>query len=90
MYKATLRKISNNHNALHTDEVVGEILQLPEKGMPIILYAESLDPTKDIRMIATTPIIEIARDKEVFHIATKNSRYILTIDIMEQIQGYTE
>lgn len=60
MIKVKLTRIKSNHNNLRTDEVIGiAIYGLPEVGASFALAAESLDPTKDIRGVFTTPVTEL-------------------------------
>lgn len=72
MIKVKLTRIKSNHSNLRTDEVVGIVVYgLPQVGHCFGLAAESLDPSKDIRGVLTTPVTELEGNT----FKTRNSEY---------------
>lgn len=69
--KAKLSLISSTHDLLRTDEVVGYVVGPPVTGLRFVIYAESLDSNKDVRMVSTSPVLSV----EGSRFTTRNSVY---------------
>ena len=75
-----VKMLSGNTN-LRTNEVLGEFSTLPNIGQRFQMRGEPLDPTKDLRVVETSPIVlvnHVSDNEIVFN--TQNSMYKLTID----------
>lgn len=80
MIKVILTKLESNHNNIRTTETKGLLQSYPEIGKGIKLLGESLDKDKDIRYIATTPVLSISTTLDASGnrhdvIQTQNSKY---------------
>lgn len=77
--RAKLTRIKSSHQNLRTDEVVGELLYLPEIGGPIRMAAEGLE--FGTRVIVTSPVIDIEQpDDSTYICETANSIYHIHIN----------
>ena len=57
--KVTFTKISNNHNKLRDDVIVGTSLELPTEGESFRLVAPPRDIRVGIRDVQTSPVTKI-------------------------------
>lgn len=70
--QVTLRKLSNNPNALRTDEVSGYAPRPPTVGEAFTVIAEGLSPGKT-RLVQTSPVQSVDAAAGTFQ--TLNSTY---------------
>lgn len=86
--KVKLTKIESTHNNLRTNDMIGEMICLPEVGRGIVvLNDQPLDPTVgDHRKIETSPVTEILEKSDnMYKFKTLNSIYRL--DILDILEG---
>ncbi len=82
-YTGTLKKVSQNVNNIRTEYVDGFYLDKPKAGRCFMLFARSLDPEKDFRLIQTSVVREVSETNDFVHLITfktMNSEYTLTVD----------
>ncbi len=77
--RATLFKRESTHQNLRTNEVAGDYVFEPTVGEHFVIIGESLDPTKDLRMVRTSPVTAVEKDGATINFTTQNSKYTLTI-----------
>jgi len=79
--KGKLTKLSQNVNALRTDDIEGEFENLPTIGEHfIIINDEPINPIASGRIVRTSKIEEIRSEKEnQYEFDTENSTYLLEI-----------
>jgi hypothetical protein len=78
--KVRLERLSSNHEHLRTDTVTGICDSLPVVGYSFEMWAESLDPSKDVRYIVTSKVLVVfAEDLDVIDFNTANSKYSLVL-----------
>lgn len=76
MTKSTLRRIESSHDNLRTETVEGYYFLPPTEGFTFCFYAKSLEADEGIRIVMTTPVVEIVREDEVGTVfRTANSVY---------------
>lgn len=76
---ATLARLRGGEN-LRTDSVTGYYIMPPAEGQSFMLFAESLSPEGNLRIIQTSPVqslTEIAGGEWL--LTTENSTYGLTV-----------
>lgn len=79
--KVKLTKLSNNVNALRTNEVIGKADNLPVIGESFVMTSKPLDPNAAIRLIRTSPVKYISGNMNPDHyiIHTENSTYLIEV-----------
>lgn len=78
MIKATLRKISSNHENVRTNEIIGEAPMMPMVGFCFTFIAEPLDADFSVRYLKTTEIKEVRQlNRKTVEFETQNSTYQL-------------
>lgn len=71
-----LTRIKSNHNHVRTDEIIGQCEDKPVVGQIFVMTGPPLDPTKDIRAIWTTPVLEVIEISDTkMEFKTMNSHY---------------
>lgn len=78
-HNVKLTRISSSHRNLRTDTVIGTCNRLPELHCHFGMYAEPIDPSKDIRYVQTTPVTELTVEGQLYKFRTKNSVYELEV-----------
>ena len=71
MRTAKLTVITSNHDRVRTKVTTGTSPAPPVVGKSFHLYAESLDPNGDLRLITTSPVTELTETG----FRTANSEY---------------
>lgn len=87
--KCKLTKLSDNPNALRTNEVIGNFEDKPKVGEGFFMTAEALTPGMDWREVWTSRVTKIVSDNEqetVFH--TLNSTY--KVEYLDKIDKVKE
>jgi hypothetical protein len=79
MYDVILKKVSGGNN-VRTDVVIGSCVDYPKIGEEFLMLAESLDRTKDLRIVRTTSVKSITEQDKSLLIETQNSTYKLEIN----------
>lgn len=77
MIKVKLIRLQSTHMNLRTPEIIGMTPALPAEGESFMLYAEPLDPSMDLRLVRTTPVVEISNSPGAMEFKTANSTYRL-------------
>lgn len=57
MVKVLLTKLESNHDRVRTKTVMGFARELPVVGEPFTMFSDPLDPSANIRMVSTTPVL---------------------------------
>lgn len=79
--KVRLIKVSGAKQ-LRTNEVIGESVGLPVKGLPFVMTSESLTPGATMRLVTTTEVTELTRlSEKSFEFNTRNSIY--RVEVLE-------
>lgn len=73
--RAWFRKLSNNENAVRTKEMEGRFANPPTRGERFVIFGESLTPEGQLRMINTSPVVEIQTTPTGWIFQTLNSKY---------------
>jgi len=69
-----------NGDAVRTEVTNGVMYHGPWKGERFTMFAESVNPHGDARMISTSPVQQVVRvDDCVVRIITENSTYLIEI-----------
>ncbi len=77
--KVIMRKLLGGER-IRTDSVEGVCEHLPEIGVPFIMIGKSLDFVGGLRLISTSPVVEISYELDgTITTTTENSTYQLTI-----------
>jgi hypothetical protein len=66
-------------NPFRGTEVLGTLEQEPEIGKSVRVYGEPLDPTQDVRVVTTSPVVQIQKNLNGWTIRTENSTYTLEV-----------
>jgi hypothetical protein len=74
-----ITQLSSNHNRVRTKRIVGKASILPREGKHFTMFAEPLDKSQDVRMLSTSRIKSVRREKDVIYFETENSKYKLEI-----------
>lgn len=74
-----LTKISDNCNELRSNEVVGFFLRLPEVHSSFTIFADSLTPGADLRVVSTSLVTTVDWEGHEIVFRTLNSTYMLKI-----------
>lgn len=75
-----LQKGENSEGIIRTNAVVGE-LQYPVRiGASLVMLAQSLDPSKDFRMVTTSPITKIERIRDGVFLLTTETGSLYQLD----------
>ena len=80
--KAKLIKISSSHNNLRTNEVEGEINELPEAGKRFTLIGKGIEFGSRLVITSEVSIVNLIDrndDRDVYHFETQNSEYALEV-----------
>jgi len=76
--KATLTKLSDNKNDMRTQSASGTFENPPTMGQPFQLFAQSIDPKMNLRVITTSLVQEITETEDtVIEFKTEFSHYRL-------------
>lgn len=68
-----MTKLSDNQNALRTNEIEGFCFELPQVGQPFVMYGEGIE--FGTRIVSTSLVQEVADNK----FKTLNSQYQLDV-----------
>lgn len=78
-YRGTLERVVSTNNNLRTQEVRGLFDELPTPGAGFLMFAPPLDPSRDVRRVETSHVVEIRNVGERrLEFETRNSTYKLT------------
>jgi hypothetical protein len=72
----TLVRVRNGE-ALRADSVTGWFADAPTPGVPFVFFAPPLDPQARLRVVTTSPVVEIRATVGGFEFQTHNSVYRL-------------
>ncbi len=82
-----LKKLSNNSNALRTNEVVGYCFEQPEINKPFHMFAKPIDPTASVRMVVTSLVKEIEwlqSNNKIYRLEFKTLNSVYSLDIVSK------
>ena len=85
MHKVKFSKVSNNHNRLRDDVIVGECEKLPELNKPFIMYCDPRDTTEGFRVVNTSRIKEMSVEfskPNIFDVHTESGSHY-KIEVLE-------
>jgi hypothetical protein len=79
MHKVKLFKISSNHANVRTDTIDGQTWRLPVPGERFQMHGKGLELEGSMRMLLTTPVLEMAVLGDTTLFRTQNSTYCVQV-----------
>jgi hypothetical protein len=74
----TLERLESSHRHLRTDSITGMFAEPPRAGVSFSMVGESLTPEMDLRLVITSPVLDVEIDAMSYTFRTRNSTYRLT------------